>query len=219
MKKDSTPSTPPAVRIRRPQAERRADTKARLIKAAIHCIYELGLGATTLAHVAEAAGVSRGALTHHFPSKNELVLAVVRAIYEDDLNTYDTAARKLDALEWVRSLPETLWTVVSRPSGIAVMEIFLASRADDALAQQLSEIQREIDLQAAARIREHFAAAGIALRENDAAIRRLFVAAARGLAMEMVFTHQREPAAECIQILTDVMSQVYPMPVRANAQV
>jgi AcrR family transcriptional regulator len=58
------------------QAQRRAATRGRILDAARALLVEHG-AETTTAMVLERAGVSRGALYHHFPSREDLVAAVV----------------------------------------------------------------------------------------------------------------------------------------------
>lgn len=78
---------------RRSQAERSADTRTRVIDAAIQCLYEVGYSATTTGLVVSRAGVSPGAMTHQFPSKADLMEAVVSAVYEDELKEYERLAQ------------------------------------------------------------------------------------------------------------------------------
>ena len=70
-------------RTRRTQAERSAATRKVLLDAAVNCLFENGYGATTTLMVAEAAGVSRGAMLHQFPSKADLMAFVVEADFEE----------------------------------------------------------------------------------------------------------------------------------------
>ena len=72
-----TIETPLAKPPRRTQAERSATTRARILKAAVNCLYRNGYGATTTVSVAASAKVSRGAMLHHFPSKADLMLATL----------------------------------------------------------------------------------------------------------------------------------------------
>lgn len=67
----------PATRPRRTQAERSEAMRARLAAAAYETIAQGGFNALRMRNVAQAAGVSQGALMHHFPDKNALVLAAV----------------------------------------------------------------------------------------------------------------------------------------------
>ncbi|MER7183125.1 ScbR family autoregulator-binding transcription factor [Streptomyces hyaluromycini] len=56
--------------------ERAARTRETLMQAAAEFFDRDGYGATTLSRVSKAAGISMGALTFHFPSKDDLADAV-----------------------------------------------------------------------------------------------------------------------------------------------
>ncbi|WP_428629987.1 TetR/AcrR family transcriptional regulator [Sphingopyxis sp.] len=62
---------------RRTQAERSHGTQAKLAQAAYAVIAARGHTALRMAAVAEEAGVSQGALLHHFPDKNALTKAAI----------------------------------------------------------------------------------------------------------------------------------------------
>lgn len=66
-------------RVRRTQADRRAETSSALLQAAAEIVVEAGVQALTLARVGERAGYSRGIVTHRFGSKQALVDALARA--------------------------------------------------------------------------------------------------------------------------------------------
>ena len=65
---------------RRTQAERRAESRQRLIDAAIQLLGERGYARTSLVEIGKAAGLSRGLVSHHFGSKEACMQAVVAAI-------------------------------------------------------------------------------------------------------------------------------------------
>jgi AcrR family transcriptional regulator len=65
---------------REPQQDRSRATRARLLEAAIACLAELGWTASTVAVVAERAGVSRGAAQHHFPTREALFTAALEHV-------------------------------------------------------------------------------------------------------------------------------------------
>lgn len=54
------------------QAQKSIMTREAIFDAAIECLIDLGYGGTTTALIAEHAGVSRGAMLHHFPSRAEV---------------------------------------------------------------------------------------------------------------------------------------------------
>jgi AcrR family transcriptional regulator len=65
---------------RPPQQDRSRATRARLLESAITCLAELGWSATTVAVVAEHAGVSRGAAQHHFRTREALFTAALEHV-------------------------------------------------------------------------------------------------------------------------------------------
>ncbi len=74
-------SAAPGASPRRTQAERSDDTRKRILDAAVALLGERGYAGLRTADVALAAGVSKGAQTHHFPSKDALVVAVVEHVF------------------------------------------------------------------------------------------------------------------------------------------
>ena len=62
------------VRPRRTQAERAQSAQRKLIDSAIEVLKRKRYAGFRTADVAELAGVSKGAQTHHFPSKDMVVL-------------------------------------------------------------------------------------------------------------------------------------------------
>lgn len=195
---------------RRPQAERSADTRGKLIQAAIACLNRTGYSATTVSTVAEEAGVSRGAMTHHFPAKTELMLAVVEAVFSDDARIYNDTIATMAPADWLMALPETMWSVISRPSGTAVMEIMLASRSDPDLADKLRIAQSRIDQRAHEWSKERIRAAGVEPHPESEAIHELYVAAVRGLALEAVFMNNADGVHRSLAMLSEMMRRVYP---------
>ena len=203
-------TSPAKPRLHRPQAERTAETRAKSIDAAISCLHRLGFASTSLALVAETAAISRGAMLHHFPSKTELMLAVVRNVFERDGEYYREVARTLSPQQWMQTLAATVWEAVSRPSGVAVMEIMLASRSDPDLSEKLRALQQQIDIEAHAWVVERSQAVGVTLHQQNDAIHRLFVAAARGLAMEELVMKNRGEIAKSLDVMSQILQHFYP---------
>jgi AcrR family transcriptional regulator len=80
----STVSAPRARHPRQRQADRSARTRSALVSAARELFAEKGFAATSRDEIAARAGVTRGALYHHFDSKTALAGAVVAGL-EDEL--------------------------------------------------------------------------------------------------------------------------------------
>ncbi len=64
-------------RGRKTQQERSADTTLKLLNATIDLLHDQGLYRMSTTQIAELAKVSRGALTHHFSSKEEIIAAAI----------------------------------------------------------------------------------------------------------------------------------------------
>lgn len=64
-------------RERRSHAERTAETRARIVEAVIESIAEVGFQRTTAVEITRRAGVTWGAVQHHFGDKDGILLAVL----------------------------------------------------------------------------------------------------------------------------------------------
>ena len=62
---------------RRSNAERTAQTRARLMDAVVESIAEVGLARTTAPEIARRAGVTWGAVQHHFGGKDGMLVSVL----------------------------------------------------------------------------------------------------------------------------------------------
>jgi AcrR family transcriptional regulator len=81
------------------QPERRQATRAAIVKAAKRLFGERGFAATTMDNVATAAHVAKGAVYHHFETKEALFEAVFDEVSRDLVAEVDQAARsEKDAL-------------------------------------------------------------------------------------------------------------------------
>jgi len=85
-----------AHRSRRRQADRSAATIAALVGAARELFAEQGFAATSRDQIAERAGVTRGALYHHFESKTAVAAAVVAKLEEELVERVVSAAAEAE---------------------------------------------------------------------------------------------------------------------------
>jgi AcrR family transcriptional regulator len=90
---------------RRTQAERAAETREALIAAARPLFAAQGFGEVALETIVRAAGVTRGALYHHFADKTELFAAVYERVDGDmaaRMGEVITASNETDPVEIMR---------------------------------------------------------------------------------------------------------------------
>ncbi len=128
---------------------RTVDSRARILQAAVECLVEQGYsGATTLA-IQARAGVSRGRLLHHFPSRQELLVAAAEHLAAERVR--DTTERITGDLpgsaaspERIRQVVEFMWLTFHEPHFWAAVELWAASRTDDVLAGALLPEERKL---------------------------------------------------------------------------
>lgn len=129
-------------------------TRARILDEAVRVIAETGYAATTNAAVAEAAGITRGAMLYHFPTRESLLEAAIDHIQDQRARLFRDAADSLPpGADVTEHAIETYWDLLHRTPFVAFAELEAASRTDplvrDLLAPSLAEFDR-------AQIGDHF---------------------------------------------------------------
>lgn len=76
-----------------------AATRAKIIDAAIAVLAEKGFAGFTLQAVADGAGVFYGNVTHHYPTRDKLVDAMIEAAFERYHARFDKVAASLETHE------------------------------------------------------------------------------------------------------------------------
>lgn len=130
---------------RRTQQVRSAATRARLLEAAYTCLLEGGYAATTVGAVQQRAGVARGTLLHHFPTRSSLMAGVVEDIIERRLEVLTGAApeRAPDGAGW-DGVVDLVWRELRSPAYAAALELWVAARTDPDLREALLPLQDRI---------------------------------------------------------------------------
>lgn len=126
------------------QALKSAQTRAKLIEGTIRCVVKLGYAKTTTPQVALEAGLSRGAMLHHFENGSALIKAAIIELHEKRLRAFRRAAdtENHDTATLVR----TYWKQLQKPAFVAFHELALASRSNAELARILQPLQVEYRL-------------------------------------------------------------------------
>jgi AcrR family transcriptional regulator len=167
-----------------------------LLDAAVKSLFEHGYGATTTIMVAQEAGVSRGAMLHQFPSKADLMAFVVEADFEEEVELYTELLAGIDEpRERLLAYPEAAWKVMSRPSGVAVLEILQGSRSDEALREKLAPVLARIDDNARSTLTREFP------RGVSVPLLNLIVGLNRGLSIMQVLAPEGEDVTDAIKLL------------------
>jgi AcrR family transcriptional regulator len=135
--------------VREPQQERGWATRQRILEAAIESLAELGWTASTMAVIAQRAGVSRGAAQHHFPTREALFAAAVGYVTEIRLDDIRRGAAQLP------SGPRRTEAVLTMLAGLytgtlfkATLHLWVAAAIDPALHDLVVQLERNVGRQA-----------------------------------------------------------------------
>ena len=128
------------------QAQKSASTRNLIIEAAIRCFVDLGYSRTTTTIIAEKAGLSRGAMLHHFPSKRDVVRAAVEYLHAKRLKAFRRSMAKVGPTgDHIRQGVEGYWAHVKHPMFVAFFELAVAARTDPELAEILRPVQESFE--------------------------------------------------------------------------
>jgi AcrR family transcriptional regulator len=105
------------------QSERREATRAAIVEAAKRLFGERGFAATTIDNVATAARVAKGAVYHHFATKEALFEAVFDEVSQDLVAEVDRVARSgKDALAAMAAGTQAYFAACARdPTGQIIL--------------------------------------------------------------------------------------------------
>lgn len=129
-----------------PQEERTRAMRARLLDATVELLVEKGYAGTSTTLVSERAGVSRGAQLHHFPTKQDLVVAAVQHVTEVRGAELAAAAQKLptDARRRTRAVLRVLGDHFTSPVFTAALELWVAARTDPELLAEVAPLEQKL---------------------------------------------------------------------------
>jgi AcrR family transcriptional regulator len=130
-------------RVRRSQEERSRAARKKLLDATIAVLVERGYGGLSTKEVAMRAGLSSGALVHHFATKADLVIAATTAVYEESIRRGQKVAMSARAARNpVRGFIEDCASVYFEWPFLAALEVLVAARSDIALLEQILPVMR-----------------------------------------------------------------------------
>ena len=189
-----------------PQADRSRAMRARLLEATVELLGERGFAGTSTTLVSERAGVSRGAQLHHFPTKNDLVVAAVEHL---------TELRGAELAEAVAALPQERRTTravlrmlgdhFASPVFAAALELWVAARTDEALLAAVSPLEQRVG-----RETHRLTVAALGADESRPGVRELVQATldmVRGLGLAQTITDDSARRARILDAWADVLDK------------
>ena len=196
---------------RRPQKDRTAATRAAVLEATIELLVARGYAGTSTRLAAEKAGVSLGALQHHFRTKAELTVEAMRFVSDRLAGEFVSAIpRDGDEVERIALALDRLFVVFRGPTFAAALELHLAARTDEALGEPM----RQLLLEDQARIRQSAIELmpGVEDRPGFDSWLQMSVSAIRGLAVatmgiEDVEAEWRQLRDQLVESATELLRQ------------
>ena len=193
---------------RLPQQDRSRATRARLLEAAIASLAETGYSASTVAVVAERAGVSRGAAQHHFPTRDALFTAALEHVTH--VRT-EELRRELDGLGGARpstaQVVDLIFAMYTGQLFRAALALWVAAASQPSLRDQVVPLEARIGREVHA-----VAAELLGVDESVSGVRETVQATldlARGLGLANVLTddsrRRRGIAAQWARMLEQTM--------------
>jgi AcrR family transcriptional regulator len=117
--------------------------RQRLLDAAVECLIELGVAATTTLAVQRRAGTSRGALLHHFPTHAALLAASVAELVRRNEQAVATSrANNAHPDDPLRTAVNALAFSGRQPAYLAELELWAVARTDRPLKTALTAAER-----------------------------------------------------------------------------
>jgi AcrR family transcriptional regulator len=192
-------------RKRRSQEERSAESRRKLIEAVIQLVHEAGYSKLTITGVAQRAGLTTGAVQHHFASAHELLRGVIDTVYplfkmpvlQIDIKTAGVA-------KCVDELIDQYWNVYSRAEYLVIWEIMFGTAEDSTIRQHMRSLQDETVTQAVDDLVKLFSGLNIP-RKPAAELFRFITNHMRGLALLSMFEEDLAAAPD----LTLLKAAVY----------
>lgn len=179
-------ATPGAERpTRRRNVDRSAATRRQILDATVTCLQKQGYGAVTNQVVAEAAGVSRGAMMHHFPTRQDLLVATAAYAHDKNITMRMAELSKLPVgLPRFRAVIELTWKSARTPEGLAINEIRVGSRSDPGFAAALTPLMTKISQDYGRFVGRIVREAGLEANEEIQGLSATTALALRGLAID-----------------------------------
>ncbi|MFW6067440.1 MAG: TetR/AcrR family transcriptional regulator [Myxococcota bacterium] len=167
-------------------------SSAQIVQAAIRVLARQGYARTSLMDIAREAGMSKGAVHYHFPTKEALMgVVLTTACNAVQQRTLDAWKKGGSPLESMRSSIEELWAARAERTdeALVVADLLAQSLYDERLRPRLAEYYRLAATQVHEHLMQHLVAVGLRPKIPPEVMPRMLI----GLLDGMVMQHFVEP--------------------------
>jgi AcrR family transcriptional regulator len=177
---------------RRTQEERSAETRGRLVDATLDLLVERGYALATTADIARRAGVTRGALNHHFSGKDDLIAQSVCHQLRGWIEEIREVARQVQGGSLsLSAFVDRMWELFSGRLFLVTLEHITAARHNPYLREQLVPVTRQFHSALDETWRDFFDGTGLREPEVEAAFNAT-LCLMRGMSLQTIL--REDPA-------------------------
>lgn len=117
-----------------------SEMRRRICEATTHCLATLGYPNTSIKQVIQTAGISQGALQHHFPSKEDLVTATATFLLRRSIKWFTQIKAELekDRSAFGKVTQRSWADQFATEEYEALLQILVASRTDATLKTRIA---------------------------------------------------------------------------------
>lgn len=132
-----------AALTRRTHAERSSETQTKVMQAALKVLAERGYAGFRIEAVVKMAGVSRGALLHHFPKKRDLIISTYEFLFSQLVqSSFERGAGKLDFDDLFDALMEDAEEFFLGEHFLQVIDILISAANEPDIRQDILDISK-----------------------------------------------------------------------------
>jgi len=196
---------------RRSQEERSRDAKERLLSATIDVLMRRGYNGLTTKEVASTAGLSNGALMHHYANKAELVVAATSAVYDECIVRGQRIARTAEAVKKPIEgfISDSLSVYFDWPY-LAAMEVIMVARTDEELMNRIKPVMEYYRQTTNALWLEVFKKAGYTPKQART-ILNLTLNMTRGMAVNRIWQHDDAYYQTLLKEWVKIIDEQFPL--------
>ncbi len=129
------------------QKRKSAQTRVAVLDAAVECLAAQGYSRTTTQLIAQTASISRGAMMHHYATKQELIDSVIDYTFFKRMELFAAEIKRLSDRERVEEQVgiELFWQTLLTREYQAYLELAIAARTDAELRAIFEPKARRFD--------------------------------------------------------------------------
>ncbi len=196
---------------RRTQEDRSRDAKERLLAATISVLRRKGYNGLTTKEVAKTAGLSNGALMHHYATKAELVIAATAAVYDECIIRGQRLARTPQAVKKpIESFISDQLSVYFDWPFHTALEVIVVSRTDPELMARIYPVMDHYRKTTNALWLEVFKKAGHSPQQART-ILNLSLNMVRGMAVNRMWAKDATYYDDCLKDWIKIVNEKFPV--------